>query len=170
MSRSRVDGVTRQTKAGAVVPLTEEEEAFFRAYVRTLIAVPRAFDADLMREQGMSMNEYGVLMHLSEAPERRLRMSDLAAASDLSLSGMTRIVSRLEAQGLVRRERCVTDARGWLAVLTDAGLRRLRAAWPTHLASVRRHIVDHLGEVNLPALTAAMRRFATDTGTPLPSR
>lgn len=152
------------------MPLTGEEEAFFRAYVRTLIAVPRAFDADLIREQGMSMNEYGVLMHLSEAPERKLRMSDLAAASALSLSGMTRIVSRLEAQGWVRREQCATDARGWLAVLTDAGLRRLQAAWPTHLASVRRHIVDHLGEVNLPALTAALRLFATDTELPLVDR
>jgi DNA-binding MarR family transcriptional regulator len=146
-----------------VPALNAEEEAFFRAFARTLIAVPRAFDADLLREQGMSMNEYAVLMHLSEAPERRLRMSDLAAASALSLSGMTRIVSRLEAQGLVRRERCATDARGWLAVLTDAGLQRLRKAWPTHIASARRHIMDHLGDVDLPALTAALRHFATDT-------
>lgn len=159
--------MTKRTKTGGVAPLTKEEEAFFRAYVRTLIAVPRAFDADLMREQGMSMNEYGVLMHLSEAPGRKLRMSDLAAASALSVSGMTRIVSRLEAQGLVRREQCATDARGWLAVLTDAGLRRLRAAWPSHVGSVRRHIFDHLGDVNLQVLTEAMRQFAADTDTPL---
>lgn len=160
-------GVNRQTKARSVVPLTQEEEAFLRAYVRTLIAVPRAFDADLLREQRMSMNEYGVLMHLSEAPGRKLRMSDLASASALSVSGMTRIVGRLEGQDLVRRERCASDARGWLAVLTDAGLRRVRAAWPSHLASVRRHIFDHLGEVDLPALTAALRQFASDTDTPL---
>lgn len=163
--------MTRQTqKAGAVAPLTEEEEAFIRAYARTLIAVPRAFDADLMREQGMSMNEYGVLMHLSEAPSSKLRMSDLAAASALSVSGMTRIVTRLEAQGLVRRERCATDARGLLAVLTEAGLRRLRAAWPSHVDSVRRHILDHLGEVDLRVLAEAMRRFAADTDTPLHER
>lgn len=155
--------MSRSTKKRPVPPLTAEEEDFWRAYARTLVAVPRAFDADLVREQGMSMNEYAVLMHLSEAPDRRLRMSDLAAASALSLSGMTRIVGRLEAQGLVRRERCATDARGYLAVLTDPGLQRLRKAWPSHLSSVRRHIMDHLDDVDLPALTAALRHFATDT-------
>ncbi len=149
-------------KKGRAAPLTKDEEAFLRAYVRTLIAVPRAFDADLIRDQGMSLNEYGALMHLSEAPGRKLRMGDLAAASALSLSGMTRIVSRLEAQGLVRREKCETDARGWLAELTDAGLQRLQVAWPTHVESVRRHIFEHLGDVDLRALTAAMDRFATD--------
>jgi DNA-binding MarR family transcriptional regulator len=155
--------VNNATSDRSVVPLTAEEEAFFRAYARTLIAVPRAFDADLVREQGMSMNEYAVLMHLSEAPDRRLRMSDLATASSLSLSGMTRIVGRLEAQRLVQRERCATDARGWLAVLTEAGLQRLREAWPAHLTSVRRHIMDHLDDVDLPSLTAALQRFATET-------
>jgi len=159
--------VSKKTASRRAKALTEEEEAFVRAFARVLIAVPRALDADLAREQGMSMNEYAVLMHLSEAPDRRLRMSDLAAANSLSVSGMTRIVSRLEAQGLVQRERCATDARGWLAVLTDAGLDRIRQAWPTHVASVRRHVMDHLGEVDLPALTAALRQFATGTEIPL---
>jgi DNA-binding MarR family transcriptional regulator len=101
-------------------------------------------------------------MHLSEAPGRRLRMSDLAGASNLSLSGMTRIVDRLQGQGFVRRERHCGDARGWNAVLTDAGLQRLRQAWPTHLASVRRHVFDHLNDVDVPAFTAALQRFAAD--------
>jgi hypothetical protein len=72
-------------------------------------------------------------------------------------------VGRLEGQGLVVRERYSCDGRGLNAVLTDAGLGRLRGAWPTHLASVRRHIMDHLGELDLPDLTAALRRFASDT-------
>ncbi|MFF2315223.1 MarR family winged helix-turn-helix transcriptional regulator [Arthrobacter sp. NPDC058097] len=144
------------------VPLTAAEEAFMRALGRAIITVPRAFDADLLREQDMSMSEYSALMHLSEAPDRRLRMSDLATTSSLSLSGMTRIVNRLEGQGLVRRERCATDARGFNAVLTDAGLQRLRAAWPTHLASVRRHVFNHLDSVDLPAITAAFEQFAAD--------
>jgi DNA-binding MarR family transcriptional regulator len=143
------------------VPLTAEEEAFLRALGRAIVTVPRAFDADLQREEGMSMSEYWTLMHLSEAPGQTLRMSDLAAASALSLSGMTRIVNRLEAQDWVRRERCSTDGRGWNAVLTDAGLERLRQAWPAHLASVRRHVFAHLNDVDLPALTAALQRFAT---------
>jgi DNA-binding MarR family transcriptional regulator len=103
------------------------------------------------------------LRDLSEAPGRRLRMSDLAGASALSLSGMTRIVTRLEGQGLVQRERSSCDGRGWNAVLTDDGLHRLRQAWPTHLASVRRHVIDHVRTVDLPAFTAALQRFAADT-------
>jgi DNA-binding MarR family transcriptional regulator len=145
------------------VPLTAEEEAFVRAFARALLTVPRALDADLLREQRISVNEYTTLMHLSEAPGRRLRMSDLAAASTLSLSGMTRIMNRLEGLGLVQRERCASDGRGLEAVLTDAGLERLRQAWPTHLKSVRRHVLDHLSAVDLPAITTALAHFAADT-------
>ena len=141
-----------------------EEEAFLRALARAMLAVPRAFDADLLREQRMSHSDYTALMHLSEAPGRRLRMSDLACAAKLSLSGMTRIVDRLEGQGFVHRERHGGDGRGWNAVLTDAGLERLRQAWPTHLASVRRHIFDHLDDVDVPAFTTALQRFAADAG------
>ena len=142
------------------VPLSAEEEAFVRAFGRALLTVPRALDADLLREQRMSGNEYNALMHLSEAPGRKLRMSDLAAASTLSLSGMTRIMDRLEALGLVQRERCASDGRGLEAVLTDAGLERLRQAWPSHLDSVRRHMLDHLQAVDLPAVTTALQHFA----------
>ncbi|HYZ56498.1 MAG TPA: MarR family transcriptional regulator [Streptosporangiaceae bacterium] len=144
-------------------PLTAEEEAFLRAFARAIITVPRAFDADLLHEQGISASEYSALMHLSEAPGRRLRMGDLADQCTLSLSGMTRVVSRLESHGAVRRERCCNDGRGWNAVLTDAGLDLLRRAWPTHLASARRHMFDHLHGLDLPALTAAVQRFATGT-------
>ncbi|MCK9928673.1 MarR family transcriptional regulator [Frankia sp. Mgl5] len=147
---------------GPPTPLSGEEEAFLRAFGRALLIVPRALDADLLREQHMSLNEYTALMLLSESPGLRLRMSDLAAACSLSISGMTRIVSRLQAQGLVRREQCPGDRRGWYAALTDSGLARLGAAWPTHVASVRRHVMDHLAEVDLPTVTAALQRFASD--------
>jgi DNA-binding MarR family transcriptional regulator len=76
---------------------------------------------------------------------------------------MTRVVQRLENAGLVRRERSPDDGRGWHAVLTDAGLVRLEAAWPTHLASVRRHMFDHLGGIDLPALTAALQQMAAES-------
>jgi DNA-binding MarR family transcriptional regulator len=144
------------------VPLSVEEEAFLRAWSRAALAVPRALDADLLTSQRMSLSEYTALMHLSEAPGRRLRMSDLATACALSLSGMSRVVSRLQAQGLVERERSSSDGRGLNAVLTDAGLGRLRRAWPTHLASVRRHIMEHLRELDLPVVTAALQQFAAD--------
>jgi DNA-binding MarR family transcriptional regulator len=144
------------------VPLTADEEAVVRAFAHAVITVPRALDADLLRGQGMSLSEYNALMNLSEAPGHRLRMGDLAAACDLSISGMTRIVNRLVEQDLVRRERSPDDGRGWNAMLTETGLQRLRHAWPIHLASMRRHVLDHLQALDLPALTAALQRFATD--------
>jgi DNA-binding MarR family transcriptional regulator len=147
----------------AEVPLSADEEAFLRAWGRAVLTVPRALDADLLAGQGMSLTEYTALMQLSEAPRRSLRMSDLADACALSLSGMSRIVSRLAAQGLVERERASSDGRGLNAVLTDAGLDRLRRAWPTHLASVRRRMMDHIRELDLPVVTAALRRFASNT-------
>lgn len=140
-----------------------------RAFVRTLFTVPRALDLDLLRNQGMSMTDYFTLMHLSEVPDRRLRMSDLAAAAELSLSGMTRIVQRLESAGLVRRERSAADGRSWHAVLTDSGLERLHQAWPSHLASVRRRMFDHLSALDLPSVTAALERMATSDDTALVS-
>src|SRR3954447_15011153 len=163
MVRAGVDSIVRTGRAPAVVPLSFDEEAFLRAWSRAALTVPRALDADLLVGQGMSLSDYTALMHLSEAPGRTLRMSDLASACALSLSGMSRIVGRLQTQGLVERERSSCDGRGLNAVLTDAGLGRLRRAWPTHLASVRRHMMDHLSELDLPAVTAAVRRFASDT-------
>ena len=147
-----------------VRPLSADEEAVLRALARAILVIPRALDADLTHEQRLAGNEYAVLMHLSEAPGHYLRMNELASAVALSLSGMTRIVSRLESEGLVRRERCGSDGRGAWAVLTDAGLERLRSAWPAHLASVRRHIMDHLEGVDLAALAAALNRIAPCAG------
>jgi DNA-binding MarR family transcriptional regulator len=144
-----------------LVPLSLEEEAVVRALGRVITVVPRAIDADLTRERQLTINEYATLMHLSEAPHRLLRMSELAAECDISLSGMTRIVTRLEAHGLIERVQCAEDARGSNAVLTDAGLARLEDAYPTHLASIRRHIIDHLGGLDLVELADALRRFAT---------
>ena len=141
--------------ATALQPLSPTEEAFFRALSHVLIAVPKVFEADLMREHGMSMSEYMTLMHLSEAPDRRMRMSDLAAAANLSLSGMTRTVQRLEKQEQVRREKSACDGRTCHAILTPLGLQVLEDAWPTHLVSARRHVLDHLAGVDLEAITQA---------------
>jgi DNA-binding MarR family transcriptional regulator len=152
--------MTAISKASA--PLDAREEAFWRAFTRAMIVVPRVLDAELVAEQGLSMSEYSALMHLSEAPDRQLRMTELASVCALSLSGMTRIVSRLAGQGLVVRVKCASDARGAFASLTDRGLACLRDAYPSHLASVRRHVIDNLGDVDMPALTVALNRFVTD--------
>ena len=140
-------------------PLAADEEAFVRAFARAMVVVPRLFDTDLQREEHLSLSDYTVLMYLSESVDHRLRMSDLATTCSLSLSGMTRIVDRLAQQGWVTRERSSSDGRGWNAVLTDAGLARIRSAWSSHLRSVRRHVVDHVTDLDLPTLTAALQRF-----------
>jgi DNA-binding MarR family transcriptional regulator len=111
----------------------------------------------------MSLSEYTVLRHLSETADRRMRMNELAAACDMSFSGMTRLAARLESAGFLRRVPCENDARGANAVLTDAGLARLQEAWPTHLASVRRHIFDHLDGLDLCTLAKALNAMAADS-------
>ncbi|MEW9527467.1 MarR family winged helix-turn-helix transcriptional regulator [Microbispora sp. NPDC049125] len=149
--------------AGPPQPLSPDEEALVRALGRLILVLPRALDTDMVRQGQLPLTEYSTLMHLSEAPNRLMRMSELATACDLSLSGMTRIVTRLEARGLVERVRCDEDARGLNAVLTDAGLARLEQAWPAHLASVRRHILDHFEGVDLVQLAGVLQRVATTT-------
>jgi DNA-binding MarR family transcriptional regulator len=144
-------------------PLTLQEEAVMRALGRFLLVMPRALDADLTDEQRMSLSEYSVLRHLSETPGQLMRMSELATVCDMSLSGMTRLAAKLESLGHLRRIRCQEDARGANAVLTDKGLARLQEAWPTHLASVRRHIFDHLDDLDLARLAAAFSAMAADT-------
>jgi DNA-binding MarR family transcriptional regulator len=147
------------TPDAAVTPLDATEEALIRALGRALLILPRALDANLQREQRMSLSEYTVLRILSEVPGNYMRMSELAVACDMSLSGMTRLVARHESLGYLRRTRCTSDARGLNAVLTEAGLERLREAWPTHLRSVREHVLDHLGEIDLVALANALSRM-----------
>ncbi|HTF11482.1 MAG TPA: MarR family transcriptional regulator [Asanoa sp.] len=139
----------------ALEPLTVEEDALVRALGRVMSVLPRLIDADLRRDAGISLTEYSTLMHLSESPDRRMRMSELAAACDLSLSGMTRAVARLESEHLVRRFQCDEDGRGWFAALTDAGLARLEAAYPTHLVATRRRILDHFAGIDLAAVARA---------------
>ncbi|MEU6009679.1 MarR family winged helix-turn-helix transcriptional regulator [Streptomyces sp. NPDC047453] len=142
-------------------PLTANEEAFVRELSRVMLALPRAVDADITREAQLPLSEYTPLMHLSEAPGRAMRMNELAAACSLSLSGMTRVVIRLEKQGWVERTKSEQDKRGWNAVLTESGLARLERAWPAFLCSVRRHLVDHFDGHDLPPLTAALQQVAT---------
>lgn len=133
-----------------------------RALLRVVITLPRALDADLMREQRMSLNEYSTLMRLSEAPDRQLRMTELAAAAALSMSGMTRIVTRLEGESLVRRDRCFNDQRVLHATLTPAGLERLKEVWPAHVGSLRRHGLDHLRDIDLETFARVFSAIADE--------
>ncbi len=150
----------QQTAETSSAPLTPEEEAAWRALGRAVLVIPRVLDADLLASQGLGMTEYSVLMNLSEAPDRSLRMSELANYVSISVSGLTRVVERLSRQGLVERVRAESDRRGQVAVLTPAGLERLERAWPTHLASVRHHVMDHLRGLDLAAVAEAFSSIA----------
>ena len=107
------------TRSGA--PLTDRELAAWRGMLRTHRDVVARLDAELEREHGLPLTSYEVLISLADAPDGRLRMGELAGALLLSRSGLTRLVDRLERQGMVERERCEDDARGYFAVITAAG-------------------------------------------------
>jgi DNA-binding MarR family transcriptional regulator len=148
---------TRQKKR-----LTADERAAIRALRPAFGALLRAFDADLMREHGLSHTEFLALMFLSEAPGRTLRISDLAAVCQQSLSAISRTVGRLENAGLVRREQAPHDARSYNAVLTGEGLARLEEAWPTHIDSVRKYFISNLQGIDLRTLADSLERMAAN--------
>lgn len=134
--------------------LTAEEQANWRSVVALLIRLPAAIEAELQRDAGIGQFEYLVLSGLSEAPNRTLRMSDLAAMASGSLSRLSHVVSRLEARGWVRREACPGDGRFINAVLTDEGWAKVVATAPGHVAAVRRLLVDVLTPQQLRVLGA----------------
>ena len=130
--------------------------AFLRAHAR----VVRELERELQAEQGMALTDYDVLVQLANAGERRLRMSELAERLLLSRSGVTRLVDRLQAGGLVERMSCDSDRRGQWASLTDAGYDRLRSASPTHLRGVASHFLDRLSGEELSDLERTLARLA----------
>ncbi|MEV6507542.1 MarR family transcriptional regulator [Streptomyces sp. NPDC051642] len=142
-------------------PLTAQEERLWRALMRVIVALPRSLDDDLLRATGLTLTEYVVLMSLSEAENHELRMADLAAATALSASRITRVVDALQSRGQVVKRRYEGDARGNVATLTPEGLKRLQAAYPIHLASARKRVMDHLDGRSLSAM---VRQFETVVG------
>jgi DNA-binding MarR family transcriptional regulator len=146
--------------------LSSEEKAAYRALIRVVFAAPRTVTADLSRGCGLGLSDYLVLEALSDAPDCRLRLGELAVACGVTLSGATRIMIRLDREGLTRRLRHPADARGTVAELTAAGQAALDNAGAAHLASVRRHIFDHLRDVDMARFTSSMERIANSLQTP----
>lgn len=140
----------------ALRPLDEREMSAWHALIRSHNRVMRRLEAELEAEQGLSLPAYEVLAHLSEAPQTRLRMSELAVHAVLSPSGLTRLIDKLVRDGLVCRHRCEGDARVIYAVLTPAGRQRLQTAYPTHLRGVREHFLDHLNDQQCEAIANAL--------------
>ena len=136
----------------------------WRAFLQAHARVTRRLDEELQAAHGLSLAEYDALLQIAHAPGRRVRMNVLAERVILSRSGITRLVDRLEAAGSVERIACATDARGQEAVLTAAGLSRLRHAATTHLEGVRRYFLDRLDEGALAGLEVSLGRVADRLG------
>jgi DNA-binding MarR family transcriptional regulator len=132
----------------------------WRSFLRAHAGVVRELERELLADTSMPLSSYDVLLQLAEAPHRRLRMADLADRVLLSRSGLTRLIDRLQGEGLVRREPSPDDARGTFTVLTDDGMKRLRAAAPVHLGGVRRHWLARFSDDELRQLGALLERIA----------
>ena len=141
-------------------PLSPTEEAFWRALMRVVLALPRHLHSDMVQATGLTASEYTVIMNLSEAPNRQLRMADLASAAGLSPSRTTRLVEDLELRGLVAKRPSAADGRSNIAELTSQGLAKLKSAWPAHLASVRSRVFDHVDPKTLPKAVQALGAVA----------
>jgi DNA-binding MarR family transcriptional regulator len=143
--------------------LSDEQQAAWRPFVALLSRLPAAMEAQLQKDAGITQFDYLVLSALSEAPDRTLRMSELAALASGSLSRLSHVVSRLEAKGWVRREPCPGDGRFINAVLTEEGWQKILATAPGHVTAVRELLIDaltgeefaQLGAISAKVLAAA---------------
>ncbi len=143
-------------------PLTVTELGAWRGMLRVHALVTRRLDEELRERHGMSLGAYEALMLVGTAPGRRMRISRLSAETLLSVSGMSRMIDRLERDGLVVREACADDRRGAEVVLTTLGRNRLRAARATHLGGVRAEFLARFSDDELEGLGAMWDRFAPE--------
>lgn len=142
--------------------LSEEELATWRAFVRAHNRVARALERDLEEAGGLTLSELDVLITLAAAPHRAVRLSQLADRVLLTKSGITRLVDRLEAMGLVERRPCESDGRGLNAVLTEAGREAHRRAMGRHLRRVAVEFTDRIRPSEAPMLRDALERIADE--------
>ncbi|MCO1596197.1 MarR family winged helix-turn-helix transcriptional regulator [Micromonospora sp. RHAY321] len=140
--------------------LSEDEEQAWRAFRRLLIALPARLSQDLARDSGLSPADYEVLSTLSEKPNRRWALKDLAAKMEWSRSRLSHHAARMQARGLIDKEPDPQDARGCILLLTDEGFRVLDEAAPHHVVSVRTRFLDHLSPDELAALRELSTRIA----------
>lgn len=148
----------------AEIALDDPRLRAWRAFLFAQAAVVRELETQLLAEERISLGEYDALAQLAVPEDRRLRMSELAERLVISRSGVTRLVDRLESQGLVARSQCTPDGRGAYAVLTTAGLERLRGAVPSHLRHVEEHFLSHIPAEDLAVIERAMTTVAQATG------
>ncbi len=147
-------------------PLTARDPrlAPWRAFLLAHARVSRRLDEELRAEHDLSFAEYDAILTIAQAPDRRIRMGQLAEEVLLSKSGVTRLIDRLVQDGLVERSACLADARGAEAVLTERGLDRLRAASRTHLRGISEHFLSVMDTLALENLERSMTAVARQAG------
>ena len=160
---SAVDPLDQEAARGeacehALRELAPAELAAWRGMLRVHAALVKALDAELVRAHDLPLISYEVLITLDAAPGRKRRMAELAESVLLSRSGTTRLVDRLEREGLLARENCEDDGRGSFAVLTEQGAELLAHARATHLDGVRERFLRHFDEDELRTLASAWER------------
>jgi DNA-binding MarR family transcriptional regulator len=139
--------------------LTEAEQRAWRTHLEVNRLLMHQLEKDL-RPFGLTLNDYEILVNLSESDDLRMRMSDLASATLQSKSRLSHQITRIENAGLVRRESCHTDRRGLYAVLTQHGLETMQKVAPHHVDSVRRHFIDLISPGALADLRASLEPIA----------
>jgi DNA-binding MarR family transcriptional regulator len=139
--------------------LNEEELAAWRGMLRAHAELTKELDAELAREHNLPLSSYEVLLYLADAPDGRMRMAELADSVLLSRSGLTRLVDRLQREGLLKRERCESDARGYFAEITPKGRRLFDAARRTHLDGVRARFLSRFSRDELRAMGALWQKL-----------
>jgi DNA-binding MarR family transcriptional regulator len=147
------------TAESATTWLTEDEQRAWRIHLDVSRLLMHQLERDL-QSFGLTNNDYEILVNLSEADERRLRMSDLAKSTLQSKSRLSHQITRMESAGLVRRENCESDRRGLYAVLTDHGWDTMRQVAPRHVASVRAHFIDLIPPEDLASYHRALQPVA----------
>ncbi len=145
--------------------LSDDEQRSWRAWLSASMLLNDRLSRELQAQHGLTMTDYEILVRLSEAPGRRMRMSDLAEASLSSRSRLSHQIDRMVKARLVERQSCADDRRGAFAVLTDHGWQTLVAIAPDHVASVRAHLVDRLSPAEFAALGRACRKIAEPLAT-----
>ncbi|MEW2592128.1 MarR family transcriptional regulator [Micromonospora aurantiaca] len=150
--------------------LDEQEDRAWRGYRRMRRLLDLELARELMQDAGLSEPDYDVLSDLSETPEQRLRLSELADRMLWSRSRLSHHISRMQQRGLVTREECATDGRGSVVVLTPAGRRAVEAAAPGHVAAVRRHLIDRITPAEVAALGTLSQRVIGHLTGRLPGR
>lgn len=159
----RVMTVTERTDARPLLPGDPRLEPW-RCFLTAHARVTRRLDEELRAEHDLSLAEYDALLTIADAPDRRIRMRQLADRVILSKSGVTRLIDRLVLDGLVERRACASDARGAEAVLTPAGLERLRRASRTHLRGIAEHFLAAVDESDLATIERSMQAVADRAG------